>query len=293
MPAPCAILARRGISFLADSRRSRAAILGFVRDTHEALFQPFPMLVGRRAQVWRHQPSFRRPRHFHAEPELNLVIAGSARLALGDRRIGVSRGDLLLFHPGQDHELLEASDDLRLYVVALRPDLAERARVLVACPVSEKITLEPERLAALDERLAAMASVSDCGVVEEQLAGLFVELAPRARPAHVLSRRAIEALRVERACSAQQISERLRANPSQLSRVFHRDFGVTLAEYRARARLMDFVRLVDAGERMSHAALNADFGSYAQCHRVFRRALGCSPKDYFAGARRAVDAAVR
>ncbi len=55
---------------------------------------------------------------------------------------------------------------------------------------------------------------------------------------------------------------------------------------------MSFIQLVDAGQALSHAALSADFGSYAQCHRVFRRFLGCAPTDYFAGARRRIDATV-
>jgi AraC-like DNA-binding protein len=40
------------------------------------------------------------------------------------------------------------------------------------------------------------------------------------------------------------------------------------------------------------AALDADFGSYAQCHRVFRRALRCSPQQYFAGTRESIAQAI-
>jgi AraC-like DNA-binding protein len=256
------------------------------------LFQPFPMLAGCRAQVWRHQPSFRRPRHFHEEPELNVVLAGSARLGVGDQQVCASRGDVVFFHPGQDHELLEASADLELVVVALRPELAARACGTRTYFARATLRLRPETLAVLAEQLAATAALHDPLVLEQRVAGLFVELGPRFTAAHVLSRRAIEELGRERSCSVEEVSYRLRASPSQLSRQFHHDLGVRLAEYRARLRLMDFVRFVDAGESMSHAALNADFGSYAQCHRVFRRLLRCSPKDYFAGERGAVDALV-
>lgn len=55
---------------------------------------------------------------------------------------------------------------------------------------------------------------------------------------------------------------------------------------------MEFIKLVDAGRPLSHAALDADFGSYAQCHRVFRRFVGVAPHDYFAGERWRVDSAV-
>jgi mannose-6-phosphate isomerase-like protein (cupin superfamily) len=80
------------------------------------------MLPGRRAQVWRHDPAFRRPRHFHEEPEINLVVRGRATLGVGDRVVSVGAGDLLLFLPGQDHVLLGSGQDLELFVVALHPE---------------------------------------------------------------------------------------------------------------------------------------------------------------------------
>jgi len=44
------------------------------------------------------------------------------------------------------------------------------------------------------------------------------------------------------------------------------------------------------GATLNAAAFGADFGSYAQFHRAFQRAVGCSPRDYFSGARFAVEA---
>ena len=64
-----------------------------------------------------------------------------------------------------------------------------------------------------------------------------------------------------------------------------------LVELRSRLKLSEFVRLVDAGQSFTAAALQADFGSYAQCHRVFRRFTGCQPRAYFAGARAEIDLA--
>ena len=40
------------------------------------LYQPFPMPGAARAHIWHHVPETRRPRHFHSEPELNLVTGG-------------------------------------------------------------------------------------------------------------------------------------------------------------------------------------------------------------------------
>jgi hypothetical protein len=76
---------------LAKARRIRCStLLALPRKLLElpfvtaSLYQPFPMQPGHRAQAWRHQPAFLRPRHFHEEPELNLVTRGTA--TFGRRR---------------------------------------------------------------------------------------------------------------------------------------------------------------------------------------------------------------
>jgi AraC-like DNA-binding protein len=254
----------------------------------DALFQPFPMLAGRRAQAWRHQPAYRRPRHFHGEPELNLVLRGSCVLGVGDRSVSVSEGQSLFFEPGQDHELLEASDDLELFVLGLRPELAERA--LGSRPVCSIPDSDPPFVASsMHAELSGLACVADGATVERRVAELFARALATAPKAHVRSHRALSSLRAERAISEATLARRLSTDPSELSRRFRADLGVTLVEYRARLRLMRFVELVDRGVPLTRAALDADFGSYVQCHRVFRRVFGCAPRDYFRGARHGLD----
>lgn len=257
----------------------------------DSLFQPFPMLAGRCAQVWRHKPAFRRPRHFHSEPELNLVVRGTCVLGVGDRTVPVAAGQMLFFEPGQDHELLEASDDLELFVVALGAELAERAlgaRTLRSIPGSG---LEADDLCAVSAELSGLGDVRDNSNSDRRLAELFGRLLLRAPKAHVRSHRVVESLRSERDASEIELGRRLGAAPSDLSRRIRADLGVTLVEYRTRLRLMHFVELVDRGATLSRAALDADFGTYTQCHRVFRRVLGCSPSEYFGGARERLDQA--
>jgi AraC-like DNA-binding protein len=250
------------------------------------LYQPFPMLPGRRAQAWHHQPSFLRPRHFHREPELNLVVRGTARLAVGESVVGTSAGDCLFFVPGQDHQLLDASADLELFAVALTPELLAQGRSM-AC-VSWR--LNEVELDEAKARLHACAQLQDGAAVEHALVPLFEARIPSTLRRS--TRLGLERLLLEPAVSGSALASHARTSPSELSRHFRRDVGVRFVEYRARLRLMAFVAEVDAGRSLTQAALDADFGSYAQCHRVFRRALGCSPQQYFAERRRAIDEAV-
>jgi AraC-like DNA-binding protein len=249
------------------------------------------MLPGRAAQVWRHQPAYRRPRHFHEEPEVNAVVRGTASLGIGDRRLELAAGELVLLEPGQDHVLLEASPDLELLVVALRPALAERVRGSRPRVHKDKIVLTEAEMAGLGELSSALGELRDAGAVERELGDLFSALGSRPCTSHVSSRRAVDLLRTSPGISASELASRLHTAPAQVSREFHRDLGLTLVEFRARLRLMRFVRLVDQGATLSAAAFDADFGSYAQLHRAFQRALGCSPSDYFRGARSVVEAA--
>src|ERR1041384_5993772 len=89
-----------------------------------ALHQSFlPSAGSDRAFVWKYSQSIggRRPRHFHIEPELNLVVQGSAVFGIGRSIVRVSQGELVAFPPGQDHVLIEASPDLYLSAMGLEP----------------------------------------------------------------------------------------------------------------------------------------------------------------------------
>jgi AraC-like DNA-binding protein/mannose-6-phosphate isomerase-like protein (cupin superfamily) len=257
-----------------------------------AIYQPFPILPGRRAQVWRHRSEYRRPRHFHEEPEINLVVRGAARIGIGDGEAWVSAGDMLVFQPGQDHVLLDEQGDLELYVLALAPALAERVlgrRALSAC---QRLTLPPSELERLAGELSELGDVHDAVVVERRIGDCFALALARSKPRHVVARRALEQVRSDPSLSGAALARRTRVSTSTLSERFRLDLGLPLVEYRARMKLMRFVELVDRGMPQSRAALEAEFGSYAQCHRVFRRLIGCAPREYFRGRRTFIDDAL-
>lgn len=248
------------------------------------------MQWGHRAQAWRHQPAFLRPRHFHAEPELNLVTRGTATFAIGDVQMTLTRGDVVLFHPGQDHVLLGASSDLGLFAVALLPELAARACGALTHVASRGFRMSEIETAEAESALTELGASG--GGQEAPLADLFHSVRARAARTHVLSRLTLQQVSLDPGISGAQLGSALRTQPSALSRHFHDDMGVRLVEYRARTRLIAFIGLVDQGHALSRAALDAGFGSYAQCHRVFSATLGCSPRHYFNGWRREIDAAL-
>jgi len=233
-----------------------------------AIYQPFPMLPDRLAQVWHHQPSFRRPRHFHAEPELNIVTRGRGVLAVGSRQLTLGAGSAVLLQPGQDHELLDESQDFELFVLALRPELAAHFRV-PSTRRTDCVALDAPTLRALRERLRAVGDVAETSAVERVLGEQFAELASRFEQPSALGRRAVAAIQTDLDVSEVHVADGLRAHPSKVSRAVRDALGMRLVDYRVHLRLMKFIRSVDAGQSLTQAAFASGFGSYAQCHRAF------------------------
>lgn len=227
---------------------------------------------------------FRRPRHFHEEPEINLVVRGRARIGVGGEELVLGAGQAVLFHPGQDHELLVASDDLELYVLGVRPELAGKQPALFTAGQGTA-QLSEAGLGEVAQALQGLGDVTAAESVERGVVDVWSRVVACCGKPQVLARRASAVLREERGVLGTELARRLNTTPSELSRSFRRSFGVPMVEFRARLRLLEFVRLVDAGQDLTAAALNADFGSYAQCFRVFQRKLGCSPSEYFGGRR--------
>ncbi|HEY3494304.1 MAG TPA: AraC family transcriptional regulator [Polyangiaceae bacterium] len=255
-----------------------------------ALYQRFLPEHGRQSYVWKYSQSIggRRPRHFHAEPELNLVVRGSARFGVGDRMLLVSEGELVAFPSGQDHALLEGSADLYLYAIGL--DAAYSGHVLGAerePPGPLHARLEGRERAEVFERAASIvdrAGAEQLGAeLWERVHWLGQRSAERlGRPAHVLTRRALQLMTRAPELGPGALAAEFGVHQSELSRYFHRDTGVTLVHHRARLRVLELIRLVNRGEHdLMVAASAAGFGSYSQCHRTFRSEFGCSPREFF------------
>lgn len=247
-----------------------------------------------RAFVWKYAEEIggKRPRHFHQEPELNLVVRGSASFCVGNRVVRVSAGELLAFPAGQEHALLDASPDLYLYAIGL--DAAFSREVLGVrndTVVPLHVRLAPEELEAVSDRAAGTVDRPQASELVAELWERSHWLGRRGAPCqghapHVLTRRVLKLLESEPELGLGALAKGLRTHASEISRYFHRDIGIPLVRYRTRLRLLAFIQLFDAGEHdLTRAANNAGFGSYSQCHRTFQSELGCSPRQFFSGVR--------
>jgi AraC-like DNA-binding protein len=242
-----------------------------------------------RAHIWRHVPATRRPRHFHPEPELNLIAGGSATFAMGEKLFRVGRGALLWWPPGHDHVLVDASDDFDLFVIGVTAEfstrvLADTSDVDGVGPI--QIRLPTSALAEMEAICLSPGSANDVPAIERRVGDLWRkahELRRAADPVHVVTRRTMVSLYQRPGLGRTDIARLLRAHPTEISRHFHDDMGMTLAAFRSRLRLLRFIQTVDGGApSLLAAALTAGFGSYSQCHRIFQQTFACTPRAFFA-----------
>jgi AraC-like DNA-binding protein/quercetin dioxygenase-like cupin family protein len=75
------------------------------------------------------------------------------------------------------------------------------------------------------------------------------------------------------------------ASKRTIERIFQVETRMTFGKWRQQLRLMQAMRLLAAGEKVTHAALEAGYSTPSAFVSMFKRALGTTPSRYFAGPR--------
>jgi hypothetical protein len=74
-------------------------------------------------------PGSRLQRHSHDVLELDHVIRGSATLLIGSERVTLEARSLLWLFPGQEHLVIENSDDFEMWIACFRRRLVKQCCV--------------------------------------------------------------------------------------------------------------------------------------------------------------------
>ena len=255
------------------------------------------ILPGYNGRCWRHEPHGRLYHwHHHDEPELNLVVRGTARYLLGDRRYDLGPGSLVWLFPRQEHLMTELSKDFVCWISVIRPTPLRRAAS--GSNYAHLRAGDPpghfcRRLTATDCTLLT-ALCRDTADQQEasrfNLGNLHLFLVaweaftrtpdlPDPQRLHPAVERAVALIAADPETELTAVASRVGLSASRLSRLFHRQVGQTLVAWRVRVRLEHFLELrrKHPQRTLMSLALTAGFGSYAQFHRAFRTAMGVGP----------------
>lgn len=266
-----------------------------------------PKLAG---QVWLYAAGAQftpRRSHAHDELEFNLCVSGEAEYLMDGGRITLKPGHILWLFPEQIHALHRATADFQMWIAVFRPGLIDAAcRQPENLPLRDrarpnrptKALLPPKEALGLTNALLA-ASAARLHDQSDRFNALLPPLlldawaqtqAASQRPPEDALHPAVyrAAMRLHQDPTTESLAALARdagLSFEHLSRLFARQMGQTMRAYRTEQRLRLFREHL-AGQRfnLTEAALEAGFGSYAQCYRACMEQIGVKPSQLKAGS---------
>lgn len=268
------------------------------------LFEPIDesFLIERcRRDAW----SIFKPDHFHNCYEIYYLASGSIAYFIRDTVYQIKRGDFIVIPPDILHKTLpcQQPDHTRI-LLYIKPDFLEHT---LECPgFFKKNFPEPviitgrEKIAnALLQALQKETTIPDNAVMQRLLCGRLLLCLLRWQkqdrplrtplphdgesPAHG------KILEVARYldnhypgdCSLTTMAGQFYVSPSYLSRSFHQVMQVSYRDYLIRLRIRNAAQLLmQTDKKITQIAQETGFRSEAHFGKMFRKILGCSPRQY-------------
>jgi AraC-like DNA-binding protein len=236
--------------------------------------------------------------HAHRELEINLVVRGRGIYFIKGGQYPIRAGMQLWLFPGQSHMLMEASDDFCMWVGVFRPRLIRRvvddkgSRILLQKDPGEVfvhainqssfefLTGFCTRLEAVEDGDAYFNSGLAFLLRSAWSSGTEANSMAPTAPVHEAVERAVHLMREgQLEGSLVDLAARAGISYSRLCGLFTEQVGQTPGDFRNNLRVQRFHYLMEAYpyRTLLDLALEAGFGSYAQCHRMVRRFTGHSP----------------
>ncbi len=120
-------------------------------------------------------------------------------------------------------------------------------------------------------------------VIVDQLSTVQMVPLQLPNPTDPRAQRVAEALFRERGdrLPLAQLCKGIGASKRTVERLFREDVGMTLGKWRQQLRLMQAMRLLAEGAKVTHAALEAGYSTPSAFIAMFGKALGTTPTAYF------------
>ncbi|HVI07719.1 MAG TPA: helix-turn-helix transcriptional regulator [Candidatus Binatia bacterium] len=171
-----------------------------------------------------------------------------------------------------------------LYVKArLAGSLPRECRVIHVSPLLRELVLHACACGSLARKKKAEGNL--IAVILDQLK--TVQMVPL-QLLHVADARSLRVARVLMGnpgdCrTLAEICKRSGASKRTVERLFVQETGLTFGKWRQQLRLMQAMRLLANGAKITHAALEAGYSTPSAFIAMFRKALGTTPGAYFRG----------
>jgi AraC-like DNA-binding protein len=224
------------------------------------------------------------PLHFHDRDQVVYASRGvmTIRTETGSWVVPPHRA---VWIPAGISHTIAISGMVAMRTLYLKPRIARTlprdCSVLNVSPLLRELILHACKLGALRKRARSRAHL--IGVILDQLEA--VEMIPLQLP-HVSDPRAQRVAEVltsnpgdDRTLT--QICRKSGASKRTIERLFQQESGMTFGKWRQQLRLMQAMRLLAEGAKVTHAALEAGYSTPSAFISMFRKSLGTTPTAYF------------
>lgn len=253
-----------------------------------------------------------RPDH-HNEIELNLLHSGSVTYLLGGQKVQVEAGQLNAFWAAIPHQIIAYSGNIEYFVATIPLAWFLQCKLpgrfteplmrgeLLTETLSDRLMLDLSLFAQWQRDLETGGDEAKRIVMlemEARLARLAMQLPkPSARkkrtPRYSLQEGGLNkvehmaclvAQRYTEPLTVTEISREVDLHPNYAMNLFKKVFGTTLVDYITHHRVSHAQRLLaTTDEKIIEIAFSSGFNSVSRFNEAFRRACGCTPREYRAG----------
>jgi len=224
------------------------------------------------------------PEHMHPEDQLVYACRGvmTVRTSAGTWVVPAQRA---VWIPARIPHSILMSGAVSMRTVYLRARLVRRLPrtccVVNVSPLLQHLIVHLCTIGKLNRRSKTQAHLID--VLIDQLE--TVQTIPLQLPAPRDARAARVAAALQKgdpeACTLEQACRQVGASKRTIERLFREETQLSLGKWHQQLRLLRSLELLAAGEKISHAALEAGYSTPSAFIAMFRKALGTTPRRYF------------
>src|ERR1700728_158833 len=225
------------------------------------------------------------PEHVHPEDQLVYACKGVMTVRTDSGTWVVPAQRAVWIPAGIPHSLV-MSGAVSMRIVYLRARMAKRLPrtccVINVSALLQHLILHLCTHEKLSRRLKTHAHLID--VLIDQLATVHAVPLQLPTPADPRAARVAAALHCDPgdSVSLETVCQKAGASKRTIERIFLQETLLSLGKWRQQLRLMRSLQLLAAGEKISHAALEAGYSTSSAFIAMFRKTLGTTPRRYFA-----------
>jgi AraC-like DNA-binding protein len=248
----------------------------------------FDRLADKTSRIFTHTHNYtaghKIPLHFHDRDQLVYASRGVMTVHTGDGTWVVPTHRAVWIPEAVPH-MISMSGTVAMRTLYLKARLAKsmprECCVLNVSPLLSELILHACACGALKARVAAHRHLID--VIVDQLKA--VQTVPLQLPslADPRAQRLAEILNADPANrqTLARVCRTVGASGRTVERLFQDETGMTLGKWRQQLRLMQAMRLLGEGAKVTHAALESGYSTPSAFIAAFRKALGTTPAAYF------------